>query len=221
MGWTGRISCGPSTRGGDYEHYGYSPESVVVDNPPFSILSKIVNFYMKHGIRFFIFAPTLTLLRRRLDVCHLAIGAEVTYENGAEVNTSFITNMDHYVLRCVPELYKAIDEANRKNLRAMRKELPKYTYPDAVVTTANIYGLSKYGVPFNVRPEDAAFISTLDHMKQVKGRDASIFGSALLLSERAAAERAAAERAAAERAARFRWQLSEREQGIQRKLGKD
>ena len=55
-------------------------------------------------------------------------------------------------------------------------------------------------------------IRAMDEQKE-KGVD-GIFGSALLMSERAAAERAAAERAAAKC-----WQLSEREREIIRKLG--
>lgn len=30
--------------GGDYEHFPYRPDSVVVDNPPFSLLSKLLWF---------------------------------------------------------------------------------------------------------------------------------------------------------------------------------
>lgn len=34
---------------------------MVIDNPPFSIISKIVRFYHKNEIPFFLFAPALTL----------------------------------------------------------------------------------------------------------------------------------------------------------------
>lgn len=43
----------PFYPGGDYEHYDYPEDCLVVDNPPFSIFSKIVDFYTKRGIRFF------------------------------------------------------------------------------------------------------------------------------------------------------------------------
>ena len=49
---------------------------MVVDNPPFSILQRIVNFYMARGIWFFLFAPALTLLRRRYDVCCIGMPDE-------------------------------------------------------------------------------------------------------------------------------------------------
>lgn len=43
----------PFFPGGDYQKYAYAPDAVVVDNPPFSILSEIVAWYAERGIRFF------------------------------------------------------------------------------------------------------------------------------------------------------------------------
>ena len=84
----------PFYPGGDYEYANYPDGCVVVDNPPFSILQGIVNFYMARGIRFFLFAPGLTLLRRRYDVCCIASDSLITYENGADVKTGFVTNLE-------------------------------------------------------------------------------------------------------------------------------
>ena len=50
----------PFWPGGDYENYDYSDGKIVVDNPPFSILSKICNTLNDKGVKFFLFAPTLT-----------------------------------------------------------------------------------------------------------------------------------------------------------------
>ena len=55
----------PFYPGGDFEHYDYPDGCCVLDNPPFSILSKIVAFYIERNIDFFLFAPTLTLLNAR------------------------------------------------------------------------------------------------------------------------------------------------------------
>ena len=52
----------PFYPGGDYESVEYPEGCIVIDNPPFSIFSKIVDFYTKRGIRFFLFAPALTTL---------------------------------------------------------------------------------------------------------------------------------------------------------------
>lgn len=45
----------PFWPGGDYENFEYQEGCVVVDNPPFSILSQIRAFYSRRKIRFFCF----------------------------------------------------------------------------------------------------------------------------------------------------------------------
>ena len=206
----------PFWPGGDYRSADYPAAAVVVDNPPFSLRKQIVDYYMANGVRFFLYSPALTLLTRRQDVCHIATGVSVTYENGAEVPTSFVTNLEGSILRTAPELYRAISLADQENRRALHKSLPKYSYPDQVVTAAIAQRWCKYGVNWSLSPSDCRTIGELDAQREA-GK--SIFGYGLLLSERAAAERAAAERAAAERAAATRWKLSEREWEIVRNLG--
>jgi len=87
----------PFYPGGDYEKDAqtYDKKTVVVDNPPFSILKKIILFYMDRGTKFFLFAPYLTVFNL-VDipgVCALPCGVDITYENGATVKTAFVTNM--------------------------------------------------------------------------------------------------------------------------------
>lgn len=64
----------PFYPGGDYERFDYSDGKVVVDNPPFSILSKICKFYRDNHVPFFLFAPYLTImcapLRDALDLAN-------------------------------------------------------------------------------------------------------------------------------------------------------
>ena len=200
----------PFYPGGNYQEYNYAPGSVVVDNPPFSILAEIVDFYIEHNQPFFIFAPGLSALGYvgRETVTALCVYAPVTYENGAAVPTSFVTNLgDHNIVAISdPDLYKKIDEANEENLKLMKKHFPKYEYPMEVLTAAKIGWLAKYGQSVEIKRSESVLIRSLDAQKETgKG----IYGSALLLSERAAAERAAA----------TTWQLSEREKEIVRSLG--
>ena len=207
----------PFYPGGDYEREQYPSGCVVVDNPPFSILTQILRFYCKRGIRFFLFGPTLTLFAGRgLDVTYIPCDAPVTYENNAEVNTSFITNLDNCRVRTAPELYRRVKQANDMILKTQKKQLPRYEYPDAIITAAMVGRWSKYGVEYRLGKDECIQITALDSQRQA-GK--AIFGSGFFLSERAAAERAAAERAAAERAAAERWQLSERELRVMRSLG--
>lgn len=52
----------PFWPGLDYQQQEYPDGCVVVDNPPFSILSKICEWYLDRNIKFFLFAPSLTAL---------------------------------------------------------------------------------------------------------------------------------------------------------------
>ena len=207
----------PFWPGADYKETQYPAGCVVVDNPPFSILTEIIRYYLENRIRFFLFAPALTLFSSRdVDVSFLAAGCPITYENGAEVTTSFVTDLDTCRARTCPELYKAVKKANDENLKDRKKELPKYEYPNEVVTAAIVQRWTHYGIDWRLEKDACVKVSALDSQK-VKGKQ--IFGKGFLLSERAAAERAAAERAAAERAAEERaaahkWELSEREKQI-------
>ena len=203
---------------GDYENEKYAKSAVVVDNPPFSILSEILRFYCDKGIKFFMFAPALTLFGsgRDLDVCYVSVGAPVTYENGAVVSTSFITNLDNAKIKSAPKLYKAVQKAADEYRKELKKELPKYSYPNEVATAPMVARLSKYDQEFVVMPNSCVRIPHLDAQKE-EGK--AIFGTGFLLSEKAAAEKAAAEKAAAEKAAATCWKLSERERNIIISLG--
>lgn len=50
----------PFWPGGDYRAADYPEGSVVIDNPPFSILSQVVRFYNDRGVRYFLFCNGLT-----------------------------------------------------------------------------------------------------------------------------------------------------------------
>ena len=212
----------PFYPGGDYEHETYPDGCVVIDNPPFSILSQICRFYAERGIRFFLFAPALTLFSIAAGTCnYLPMSCRITYENGADVRTSFVTNLGDLKIETVPELWRRVDELNTQNTCEGAAELPGYTYPDCVMTPIRIAPTAKW-ITLRVRAEDASFIRALDAQRD---HGKAIYGAAFLLSEKAAAEKAAAEKAAAEKAAaekreRFVWALSDREKEIVAALGK-
>lgn len=108
----------PFVPGGDYQNYKYKRAAVVVDNPPFSILSEILQFYADWGIKFFMFAPGLTLFSSaatRICTC-VPCGNNITYENGASICTSFLTNLEDpdIAVRSAPDLYAVIAAAERE-----------------------------------------------------------------------------------------------------------
>ena len=193
----------PFWPGANYRRTEYPADCIVVDNPPFSLRSEIVSFYVQHGIKFFIFSPALSLLSdaRLCCVCHIAVGAQIIYENGAVVPTSFETNLENCILRSAPDLYDAIQAVQPK-----KKTVPKYEYPFEVVTAAWCQRMSQRGV--NYRLERGQFIGLLDAQKQ---HGKTIFGGGLLVGEKEAKEREAKERVIV-------WKLSEREKTIVKEL---
>ena len=205
----------PFWPGGDYENYDYPDGCTVLDNPPFSIHSQICEFYLDRGIHFFLFAPSLTALGGRSVVMrmnHIICDANIVYENGAVVRTAFVTNYGgDIVIQTAPTLCDAINNAVQKLRLEKARNLPKYSYPDNVVTAAMMQRLAHYGVDFQVRRNECAFISRMDSQKEA-GKN--VFGGGLLIANKKAAEKAAAEKAAAEKAAAHVWELSEREKKI-------
>ena len=209
----------PFYPGGDYKRYEYPEGAVVLDNPPFSILSEICEFYLNHNISFFLFAPSLTAFSGCnvvMRMNHIICDADITYANGAVVRTAFVTSYGgDIVAQTAPDLQKAIADAEEQIKAENKREIPKYSYPDHIITAAMLQRYSKYGIEMVIRREDCVHVSRLDSQRE-SGK--TIFGGGLLLSSRAAAERAAAERAAAERAAAHIWELSPRELEIVKSL---
>ena len=204
----------PFYPGGDYEHESYPAGGCVVDNPPFSILSTIVDFYVEKKIPFFLFAPALSSISaaRKDGVCYIGVSAPVLYENKAEIRTAFLTSLEgDNLCRVAFDLSDSIQEANKENKQKISTQLPKYLYPDNVLTAAMVQYLAAHHTDLTVKRSDAYFIRALDAQREL---GSSIFGSGFLLSTSAAAEKAAAEKAAAEKAAAHRWLLSDRERAI-------
>lgn len=218
----------PFYPGGKYKNHKYPTGCVVIDNPPFSILSEILNFYNENDIDYFLFAPTLTMFSgNKPKVRYIINYCGIVYENGANVNTSFVTNLDEYKIRIAPELSRRIKETQRSSGGG----LPKYDYPLNVVTAARLTKLARGGVELKIRPEQCAFIRGLDAQKE---DGSTLYGGGYLISDGAVAERARAEKRAQEVELQkqieatgkdvefcdetIAWPLSERERDIIEKL---
>lgn len=209
----------PFFPGGDYEKYPYTANDVVVDNPPFSIITQIVRTYCERGIRFLLFAPGITGLCKGVEdrpATILACGSTITYENGADVNTSFITNLEtEYIIRSAPELCRVVEDANACAKAIRVKHVPKYKYPPHVVTMAQVNFFGQHDTLYGVLRGQGIRISGMDNQRMEKK---ACFGGGLLVSDKAAAEKVAAEKAAAEKAGAIEWKLSEREKEIVRRM---
>ena len=180
----------PFFPGGDYANARYRDGCVVLDNPPFSILAQIVKFYLDRGIRFFLFAPALTCIRHARNHSCTAIftNSDITFDNGAVVQCSFLTNLEDPNILAIsePDLGDAIECEEKVNRKVGKKKVTPISFPDAVITGARMQYLASHHVPYTVCRSDAIFIEKLDNYPS------GIFGGGFLLSERAAAERAAA-----------------------------
>ena len=190
----------PFKPGGDYQSEDYAGK-VVVDNPPFSIMSQIEDWFTERGIRFFLFAPHLTLFNPR-DLCFIVCGADVVYENGAKVNTSFVTNLNEvnrFELR--PDLTEAIESAQEGD----KNKLPKFELPDEIFTSSRMTPYMELRVPKSA----CQFTRDLDGLKEI-GK--SLYGNGFFIAKAEAL-------AKAEAAKSHKIVLSEREREIVEKLG--
>ncbi|WP_044171664.1 hypothetical protein [Flectobacillus major] len=206
----------PFYPGGDFEAVDYPENSVVVDNPPFSIISKIVKYYTEKKVKFFLFAPHITLFTSDIDVTYIVVGADVTYENGAIVKTSFISNLfsDEKIIGDA-DLFNKL-----KNLEKVGKvSLPKYSYPDNVVTVSKITAIVEKGFSIEIGKKHIKHCRVLDFQKSAKK---AIFGSGFLVSDQTArqvvAHQAATQKPVAQKE-KVTWELSCRELEIIKTLG--
>lgn len=102
-------------------------------------------------------------------------------KNGARVNTSFTTNLNGDVrFRSAPELYRILDKVNKSNIKETTKTLPKYEYPNNVITSTRLALFSKYGVDFSVKKNEVCKITRLESQKKY---NKTIFGSGYLISD--------------------------------------
>lgn len=149
---------------GDYQKEDYT-NCVVIDNPPFSIISEIIRFYNARKIKYFLFAPYLTLFGTNQDYTGIVTDSDIIYENGAKVKTSFVSNLfgDKKIIGCT-------DLAGRIK-KAQEDEKPKkpcYQYPFNVVTSRDIVYLVNKGIDIEIDNKDVQFCRGLDSQKPFK-----------------------------------------------------
>lgn len=184
----------PFWPGGDYERFDYPDGCFVLDNPPFSILSKIVKWYNSHGIKFFLFCPGMVTVK---DCSVIVVAASVIYKNGANVATSFCTNITPGIsISAASDLYEIVKEENDKNKRKVKGAgASSRSLPDHLVTMARVRYLSQHGVGFTLEHGEYVLVRKLDNCKD------RIFGRGYLLCDSAWERFAAGEKKAMANAA--------------------
>lgn len=136
----------PFYPGGDYRNYDYPADAYVIDNPPFSILSEIRQFYMERGIKYFLFAPHKTIFNN-MNTCkdtRILIDVNITYDNGSVINTGFVTNVvdADILIMTAPELRTemrqtiARTQGNMYNALKVKNEYPRNMFPFQKISAA-------------------------------------------------------------------------------------
>lgn len=214
---TGRQILRPFFPGGDYENAEYPEDGVVIDNPPFSIFTKVVAFYSAHKIPFFLFGPGLTIASCCKYCTAVIVSEQITFENGAKVKCNFASNLyGDLIITTACMLDSLLRECPSQNVKA---NLPIYAYPDELLSVSAMQTIAKGGEDFAVRRCECEVVRDLDCHPN-KG----LFGDHFLLPVTlGAAKEAARKRAqeAAQEAARkaIKIKLSPREQRIVNRLG--
>lgn len=119
---------------GDFLKYEYKENSVVIDNPPFSIYSRIVRNYVRMGIRFFLFGPALSLfVKDEYNVQYVICRCNITYANGAKVRTGFVHNLGGPRLCMAGDLSDDINKAQHN-----KAAYQKFIKPSGIYSAADL-----------------------------------------------------------------------------------
>lgn len=165
----------PFYPGGNFTAEEYTPDTVVIDNPPFSFFAKIQSWYNERNIKYFLFSPGLTAFNSNRGMnTTVLIGNPVIFSNGAKVNIAFKTNMaDDTAIILSPTLDNAIKEAQQQN----KSNAPKLVWPDNIQNSARLKAyIKRLRSDYKIQHEECVFTS--------KACGRSIFGGGVYLNSR-------------------------------------
>ena len=96
-------------------------------------------------------------------------------DNGALVKTAFVTSFDaHIAAMTAPDLGRAIVAAQEEQ----SKSLPRYDYPDNILTVTMLQKMAHNGISFEIYQKECAQVGRLDAQLAVKK---SIYGAGLFV----------------------------------------
>ncbi len=180
---SGKVILRPFYPGGDYRNAEYPENGIVIDNPPFSMFTKIVKFYTATDIPFFLFGPGLTISSACKYCTAVVINEAVTFENGASIRLNFASNLyGDTMIMTAPTLGRMIARCPSQK---PKKPLPSFEYPSEVLSVSDMQSIARNGIEFSVSRDECRIIKDLDlHPK--KG---GLFGDHLLISTEKAKEK--------------------------------
>lgn len=187
---TGKQILRPFYPGGDYENAEYPADGIVIDNPPFSIFTKICRFYSERGIPFFLFGPGLTIGSVFKYCTAVIVSEQVRFSNGAAVRVNFASNLyGDTVILTAPSLNEAIARCPSQNQKV---NLPKYAYPAEIVSVGDLQTICGGGIEFSIRRGECVPVKNIDTHPKKSG----LFGHHLLTTPAIGAAKERAKEAA-------------------------
>lgn len=206
----------PFYPGGNYKEFDYPTDCVVIDNPPFSILKSIREWYMKQGIKYFLFCPTLTSLYIKHEDCLVITARKITYTNGALVDTSFATNLDDKnAIVTAPDLSLLLKQAKSQEVKSSKRIEKKY--PKNVVSPATLGNLVRRGQSIAI-PKNAC--CPIKEIEAEKHAGLVFFGRKLLVADNIAEDIDKKLKLPTINTKKYVLELSEAEKAIIKTLGK-
>lgn len=174
----GKVVLRPFYPGGDYVNEDYPENCVVVDNPPFSLFTKICAFYSANKVPFFLFGPGLTITSCAKYCTAVIVGFNVKFENSAAVCVNFASNLfGDTAIMTAPELYEALEECPSQNKKV---NLPSYAYPEELLSVSTMQTIAAGGVHFRVSRGECVKVNGLDNHPNGRG---ALFGDHFLIAK--------------------------------------
>lgn len=180
----------PFIPGGDYQRYVYDENDVVIDNPPFSMTTKIAKWYIEHNIPFFLFINGMyaVSLSRGLHgkATVIATNANASFHhkpNNKLIKMGFVTNLEpkNIIIRGDATL------TNRLNGLVKKKALNKFKYPKNVIRNTDILSALQRNVELKLTTDNCLFEDNLDYHKaqmHAKPQHFSVFGGGYLVDDK-------------------------------------
>ena len=210
----GKMILRPFFPNGDYLNAEYPEDGIVIDNPPFSMFTKIVRFFTAQDIPFFLFGPGMTIASCCKYCTAVIVAEQITFDNGAQIRCNFASNLyGDTMITTAPLLGDLLASCPSQK---PRNPLPSFEYPEEVLSVSDMQTIARNGEVFSVSRSEAVIIKDLDlHPKR-----GGLFGDHFLLSEAKANEKQRAKERVKEKAMRgIPISLSEREKRMIAKLG--
>lgn len=142
-------------QGGDYQKHKYKDSDIVVDNPPFSITSQILDYYLNNNIKFFLFCDGKTMpcrLANKRKLCIICTDAQIVYENGAQVYTGFVTNLEDEI---------GIKITNRVLGHNEKEDSHNYINPYQYITFKEISALNRINTEMEIEHKNFKYVKGL------------------------------------------------------------